>query len=68
MAIFTTPRNAKGRRRKRTRGQALVEFALVIPIFLLVLCGILDFGLHALLADGRDQRLARRRPRVGHRV
>lgn len=32
------------RRKNRTRGQALVEFALVIPVFLLVLCGILDFG------------------------
>src|SRR5688572_18556354 len=26
------------------RGQALVEFALVIPIFLLILFGILDLG------------------------
>ena len=25
-------------------GQALLEFALVLPIFLLILCGILDFG------------------------
>jgi len=32
------------RRKNRTRGQALVEFALVVPVFLLVLCGILDFG------------------------
>jgi Flp pilus assembly protein TadG len=32
------------RRTKRRRGQALVEFCLVIPIFLLVLCGIMDFG------------------------
>ena len=32
------------RRRARRRGQALVEFALVIPIFLLILAGILDFG------------------------
>ena len=31
-------------RHRRTRGQALVEFALVIPLFLLVLCGVLDFG------------------------
>lgn len=31
-------------RRRRTRGQSLVEFALVVPIFLLLLCGILDFG------------------------
>lgn len=28
----------------RGRGQALTEFALVIPVFLLVLSGILDFG------------------------
>ena len=35
---------ARRGRRGRSRGQALVEFALVVPIFLLVLCGILDFG------------------------
>ncbi len=29
---------------KRQGGQSLVEFALVIPIFLLVLFGILEFG------------------------
>jgi len=28
----------------RERGQSLVEFALVIPVFMLVLAGILDFG------------------------
>lgn len=28
----------------RERGQSLVEAALVLPIFILVLCGILDFG------------------------
>jgi len=33
-----------GRRRARTRGQSLVEFAVVLPIFLLILCGIFDFG------------------------
>jgi Flp pilus assembly protein TadG len=33
-----------GRRSNRRRGQAMVEFALVIPIFMLVLSGILDFG------------------------
>ncbi len=32
------------RRRSRTRGQSLVEFALVIPLFLLILSGIMDFG------------------------
>jgi Flp pilus assembly protein TadG len=31
-------------RRDRRRGQALVEFALVFPIFMLVLSGIMDFG------------------------
>ena len=30
--------------RRRTRGQALVEFALVIPFFLLVLFGIIDMS------------------------
>jgi Flp pilus assembly protein TadG len=30
--------------RTRTKGQALVEFALVIPLFILILAGILDFG------------------------
>ena len=28
----------------RSRGQSLVEFALVIPVFLLILTGIIDFG------------------------
>lgn len=32
------------RRRPRTRGQALVEFAIILPVFILVLSGILDFG------------------------
>lgn len=32
---------------KRSRhedGQAMVEFALILPVFLLILCGIIDFG------------------------
>ncbi len=31
-------------RRRRSGGQSLVEFALVVPIFLAVLFGIIDFG------------------------
>ena len=31
-------------RHRGRAGQAIVEFALVIPIFLLILCAILDFG------------------------
>ena len=37
----------KRRTRRRFRGedgQAMLELALVLPIFLLILCGILDFG------------------------
>jgi len=33
-----------GRRSHRKRGQSLVEFALVFPIFMMVLSGIMDFG------------------------
>ena len=29
---------------KKENGQAMVEFALVLPILLLVVCGIIDFG------------------------
>lgn len=32
-------------RSDRRRGQALVEFALVVPLFLLLLAGMIDFGL-----------------------
>jgi Flp pilus assembly protein TadG len=32
------------RRRQRGRGQALVEFALVLPIFLMLLLGVFDLG------------------------
>lgn len=31
-------------KRPRTRGQALVEFALIIPIFLLLVFGLVDLG------------------------
>jgi Flp pilus assembly protein TadG len=34
-----------GRRRPRSRGQGLVEFALVLPLFLILVMGIMDLGL-----------------------
>lgn len=34
----------KGRRRRKSRGQALVEFALAAPLFFLLLLGILEGG------------------------
>ena len=34
-----------GRPKKREDGQSLVEFAMVVPIFLLVLFAIVDFGM-----------------------
>jgi Flp pilus assembly protein TadG len=38
--VRTTPHNGRARR----RGQSLVEFALVIPIFLLLIMGVVDAG------------------------
>jgi Flp pilus assembly protein TadG len=32
------------RRRRRSRGQALVEFAIALPIFLVLMMGIFDLG------------------------
>lgn len=32
------------RKAKSENGQAIVEFALALPLLLLVLCGVLDFG------------------------
>ena len=37
--------NRSPARAHRSRGQALVEFALVLPLFLLLLAGMVDFGL-----------------------
>src|SRR3989337_3484642 len=35
----------RARKRKGEKGQALVEFALLVPIFLLLLFAIVDFGM-----------------------
>lgn len=51
------------RRRARSRGQALVEFALILPIFLLVLFGLFDLG-RAVFAYNALQNSAREAVRV----
>jgi len=38
-------------RRRRSRGQGLVEFALVLPIFAILLFGIIDFGRYVYTAN-----------------
>ncbi len=38
---------SRSRRRTRDRGQGLTEFAIVIPVFLLVMFAIFDFGFMA---------------------
>jgi Flp pilus assembly protein TadG len=34
----------RGRRRERESGQALVEFALIVPLFLMIVVGVIQFG------------------------
>ena len=46
---MTTPR------RQRRAGQSLVEFALVLPIFLLLLFGLIDIGRYVYTANALNQ-------------
>lgn len=41
---WVTKKLRKADRRNSGRGQSLLEFALVLPIFFLLLCAIFDFG------------------------
>ncbi len=45
-------------RRRDRRGQTIVEFALILPIFILLLVGIVDFG-RAVYANSTIQNAAR---------
>jgi len=51
-------------RKPRSRGQALVEFALVIPMFLLLIFGIVDIGRYVYTNNALNQ-AAREAARVG---
>ncbi len=42
-------------RSRRQGGQSLVEFALVIPVFLLILMGVVDFGMAIYKFNGVSQ-------------
>lgn len=49
-------------RKKREKGQAMVEFALVLPIIILLVCGIIDFGwifANQILANNATREAAR---------
>lgn len=52
------------RSRGRTRGQALVEFSLVFPIFMLVVFGIIDVGRYVYVTNAFNQ-AAREAARYG---
>lgn len=51
-------------RKRRTHGQALVEFALVIPLFLMLVFGIVDVGRYVFTNNQLNQ-AAREAARVG---
>jgi Flp pilus assembly protein TadG len=44
MEHHTQRRSGTARRPRRTRGQALVEFAIVLPVFLMLIVGMIDIG------------------------
>lgn len=55
---------SRTRRSQQRRGQAVVEFALVVPIFILVLIGLFDFG-RAIYAYNTVQNASREAVRLG---
>lgn len=61
MSLLHRPR---GHGRRERRGQTLVEFALILPIFILVLVGIFDFG-RAVYAYNTISNASREAVRIG---
>jgi Flp pilus assembly protein TadG len=55
MMLFTLMRRAATKLRRNDAGQALVEFALIMPLLMLLLIGIVEFGrgwnLHQVVTD-----------------
>lgn len=51
-------------RRRTSRGQALVEFALVIPVFFMLMFGLIDLGHFVYVSNALNQ-AAREAARVG---
>ena len=51
------------RRRSRIRGQGLVEFALVLPVFMVLVFGIIDGG-RAIFAFNQMSQISRNVARV----
>lgn len=60
-AEFRTPRAQTG---ARARGQALVEFGLILPVLLVIFLGVIDFG-RAFYAGVAAQQAARDAARLG---
>jgi hypothetical protein len=58
------PDAAAGGRGERARGQALAEFAIVLPVFFLLVAGMFDFGL-GIYSDLTLVNAAREGARVG---
>jgi Flp pilus assembly protein TadG len=57
-------RVAPGASQRRERGQTLVEFALIIPLFALILFALLDFG-RVIYTQNTLEQAAREASRVG---
>ena len=61
--FYKDNRQRRGQRRKTRSGVALLEFALVVPILLLLVLGIMEFGWYA-----RKQTIVANATREGARV